>query len=65
MTTVKLPFIQERSRIYAIMLQDLMKRGVWRRAVEMLLEVPACLTFIKSPSKFTCTSTINMPFGTG
>jgi hypothetical protein len=32
------------------MLQDLMKRGVCRRAVEMLLEVTACLIVIKSPS---------------
>jgi hypothetical protein len=51
MTTAKSPSIQERSRLYVIMLQDLMKRGVCRRAVEMLLEgVAACLIFIKSPS---------------
>jgi len=66
MTTAKLPSIQECSRIYAIMLQDLMKRGVCRRAVEMLLEVVAAsLIFIKSSSKLTCTSPVSMPFGTG
>jgi hypothetical protein len=36
-TTAKLTPIQECSRIYTIMLQDLMKRGVCRHAVEMLL----------------------------
>jgi hypothetical protein len=40
MTTAKSTSIQERSRIYAILLQDLMKRGVCRRAVKMLLEPP-------------------------
>jgi hypothetical protein len=29
--------MQELSRIYALLLQDLMKRDVYRRAVEMLL----------------------------
>jgi len=38
MTTAKSTSIQERSRIHAIMLQDLMKRGVCRRAVKMLLQ---------------------------
>jgi uncharacterized protein YutE (UPF0331/DUF86 family) len=38
MATAKSTSIQERSRIYAIMLQDLMKRSVCRRAVEMLLQ---------------------------
>jgi hypothetical protein len=36
MTTAKSPSIQEGSRIYAILLQDLMKRGVCRHVVEML-----------------------------
>jgi hypothetical protein len=38
MTTAKWTSIQERSRIHAIVLQDLMKRGVCRCGVEMLLE---------------------------
>jgi hypothetical protein len=62
MTTAKWPPIQGRSRIYAMMLQDLMKRGVCRRVVEMLLEVAACLIYITSPSKLTCTSPVSMPF---
>ncbi len=37
MPSAKSLSIQERSRIYPIVLQDLMKRGVCRRAVEMLL----------------------------
>jgi hypothetical protein len=37
MTTPTSTSIQELSRMYAILLQDLMKRGVYRRAVEMLL----------------------------
>jgi hypothetical protein len=37
MTTAKSASIQELSRLYAILLQDLMKRGVCRRALEMLL----------------------------
>jgi hypothetical protein len=45
MTTAKSPSIQERSRI--IMLQDLMKRGVCRRAVEMLLEVNSLRRAVK------------------
>jgi hypothetical protein len=36
MTTAKSTLIQERSRIHAILMQDLMKRGVCRRAVEKL-----------------------------
>ncbi len=36
MTTAKSTSVQERSRIYAILLQDLMKKDVCRRAVEML-----------------------------
>jgi hypothetical protein len=38
MTTAKSKSIQERSRIYAIPLQDVLKRGVRRHAVEMLLQ---------------------------
>jgi hypothetical protein len=37
MTTAKSTSIQELSRLYAILLQDLMERGVCRRALEMLL----------------------------
>jgi hypothetical protein len=37
MTAAKSTSIQECSRIYAIVLQDSMKRGVCRQAVEMLL----------------------------
>jgi hypothetical protein len=37
MTPAKWTSIQEQSTIHAILLQDLMKRGVCRCAVEMLL----------------------------
>ncbi len=37
MTTAKTTSIEESSRICTIVLQDLMKRGVCKRAVEMLL----------------------------
>jgi hypothetical protein len=37
MTAAKSTSIPECSRIYAFVLQDLMKRGVCRHAVEMLL----------------------------
>jgi hypothetical protein len=36
MTTAKSTSVQERSRIYAILLQDSMKKDVCRHAVEML-----------------------------
>jgi hypothetical protein len=37
MTIAKWTSVQERSRNYAILLEDLMRRGVCRRAVKMLL----------------------------
>jgi hypothetical protein len=45
MTTAKCTWIQERSRIYAIVVQDLMKRGVCRCWVKMPL---GPLTFPRS-----------------
>jgi hypothetical protein len=36
MTTAKWVSIQEHSRVYTILLQDIMKRGVCRCEVEML-----------------------------
>jgi hypothetical protein len=53
MATAKWTSIKERSRIYAILLQDLMKRGVCRLGLEMVLPYTKTLCMeVLTPTPF-------------